>query len=237
MATETSGKKVGRPSKKDDESLDAVKKLLAAFWRGANVTEACVYAGISRETYYHWCREIPEFSDTIATARTKVNENAKAVIVDAIDGGDISAAKWWLERRNKKEFGLNAVDDPDMPTETEILEAKLQQNINKGIADKYRVYLFRKREAHLAEYSKKDEYLISRIDKLMQLPDKELADYAGVEIWATGSDNAEVRRQLIIRFGGENYEDLIPLTEEVEERYNLMKASETVLDDKKYTTQ
>ena len=47
-----SKKKVGRPSKKDDERFDAVRKLLAAFWRGCNVTEACIYAGISRETYY-----------------------------------------------------------------------------------------------------------------------------------------------------------------------------------------
>jgi len=237
VATETTSKKVGRPSKKDDESFDAVKKLLAAFWRGANVTEACIYAGISRETYYHWCREIPEFSDTIAAARTKVSENAKAVIVDAIDNGDISAAKWWLERRNKKEFGPNAVDDPEMPTETEILEAQLQQNINKGIADKYRVYLFRKREEHLAAYSKKDEYMISRIDRLMQLSDKELADYAGVEVWATGSDYAGVRRQLIIRFGGENYEDLIPLAEETAEKYDSMITSEPAPDSKNYTTQ
>lgn len=227
MAKETTDKKVGRPSKKDDEgTFGPVSKLLAAFWRGANITEACNYAGISRETYYQWCKEMPELSDSFAAARTNVSEKAKAIIVDAIEKGDINAAKWWLERRNKQEFGPNAVDTYEEPSETDKLEVKLQANISLGIANKYRVYLFRKREQLLSEYSKKNEHLAARIDKLIKLPDKELADYAGLEVWATGADPAGVRRELIIRQGGENYKDIEALADETVAKYDAMMKEE-----------
>lgn len=221
-----SKKKVGRPSKKDDERFDAVRKLLAAFWRGCNVTEACIYAGISRETYYEWCRLVPELSDSFAEARTRVSEKAKDVVVDAIYNGDIKAAKWWLERRNRKEFGPNASNDIDEPSEADIVEADLQRSLNENIATHYRIYLIRKRELLLNEYSKKNEHEIARIDKLMNLPDKELADYAGLEVWATGNDYAGVRRKLLIRLGGENYKDLLSLADETKEKYDAMLAEE-----------
>lgn len=222
MSTQTKQKKsVGRPSKKDDDGFGPVSKLLAAFWRGANITEACNYADISRETYYQWCREMPELSDTFAKARTMVSERAKAIVVDAIDKGDINAAKWWLERRNKKEFGPNAEDTYEEPSYEELAEAKLQAEINRNIAEKYRVYLFCKRELLLAEYTKQNEYLVSRIDRLVKLPDKELADYAYLEIRATGTDNAGVERWITARFGGENYEEIHKIAEETEHKYKV----------------
>ncbi len=210
---------VGRPSKKDDGEFGPVSKLLAAFWRGANITEACNYADISRETYYKWCREMPELSDSFAKARTMICERAKAIVVDAIDKGDINAAKWWLERRNKKEFGPNADDNFEEPSNEDIAEAKLQAEINRAIAEKYRIYLFHKRELLLTAYTKQNEYLVSRIDKLIKLPDQELADYAYLEIKATGIDYAGVERWITARFGGENYKEITKMLEETEQQY------------------
>lgn len=229
MSTQTKQeKKVGRPSKKDDDGFGPVSKLLAAFWRGCNVTEACNYADISRETYYKWTSENPELSDTFAMARTKVSENAKAIIVNAIDHGDINAAKWWLERRNKKEFGPNADDNLVEPSNEEVAEAKLQVVINEAIAEKYRIYLFHKRELLLAEYTKQNEYLVSRIDKLIKLPNQELADYAYLEIKATGIDYAGVERWITARFGGENYQEIPKMLDETKAQYKAwQEAQET----------
>lgn len=229
MSTQTKQKRsVGRPSKKDDDGFGPVSKLLAAFWRGCNVTEACNYADISRETYYKWTSENPELTDTFAMARTKVSENAKAIIVNAIDNGDINAAKWWLERRNKKEFGPNADDNFEEPSNEELAEAKLQAVINEAIAEKYRIYLFHKREILLAEYTKQNEYLVSRIDRLIKLPDQELADYAYLEIKATGIDYAGVERWITARFGGENYKDISKMLEETKQQYEAwQEAQET----------
>ena len=56
----------------------------------------------------------------------------------------------------------------------------------------------------------------------MRLSDKALADYAGLEILATGNDYAGVRRKLIIRLGGDNYEDIFALAEETQARYDSM---------------
>lgn len=222
MPNKKQTKKVGRPSKKDNGNSEVVSKLLAAFWRGANVSEACLYAGISRETYYDWTRNSQELSDSFTLAKNMVGERAKAVIVAAIDNGDINAAKWWLERRNRKEFGPKATDDYEEPPESDKVEAELQDSLTKNIATHYRLYLIRKREVLVNEQDRKNDQAIKDIDRLMRLSDKALADYAGLEIWATGNDYAGVRRKLIIRLGGDNYEDIFALAEETQARYDSM---------------
>ena len=224
MAKDKSDKKrVGRPSKKEPE---AVTKLIAAFYRGYSITEACYYACISRETYYRWVKEDLTLRDRFEVAQSAVNGVAKEIVVDAIFNKDINAAKWWLEHRNKNEFGPNALDTYEELSETDKMEAKLQEGLNENIATKYRLYLFRRRELLLNDYSKQNEYLVARIDKLIKLADKELADYAQLEVWATGADNAGVRRLLLIRLGGDNYTDLINLADETKEKYDAIMEAE-----------
>lgn len=218
-------RKVGRPSKKDP---DAVTKLIAAFYRGYSITEACYYACISRETYYRWVKDDPILSDRFVAAQSAVNGVAKEIIVDAIFNKDINAAKWWLERRNKKEFGPNADDSLEEPSNEEIAETKLQAVINEAIAEKYRIYLFHKRELLLTEYTKQNEYLVSRIDKLIKLPDQELADYAYLEIKAAGIDYAGVERWITARFGGENYQEIPKMLDETKAQYKAWQEAQEV---------
>ena len=52
--------KWGRPSKFTD---DTVRKLEDAFRCAWSDTDACAYAGISRETFYDWMDENRRFSD------------------------------------------------------------------------------------------------------------------------------------------------------------------------------
>jgi hypothetical protein len=203
-------KKVGRPSKQDPET---VTKLLAAFSRGYNVQEACIYACVSRETYYRWVKDDCVLSGRIEAARTGVSGRAKEIIVDAILNGDINAAKWWLERRAKREFGPDAIENYEAPLPVESDEAKLQEQLDKHIALKYRKQIFREREALLHNFSKNNEYLIKRLDKLLQLTDHEIA-------------KADVRRLLQIRLGGENYKDILKLADETEQKYNAMLEAE-----------
>ena len=59
VGEKTSKKTVGRPQKLTDE---IVGKLIYAFQKDFNVTEACDYAGISRDTYYDWCKNKKGFS-------------------------------------------------------------------------------------------------------------------------------------------------------------------------------
>lgn len=81
-----------------------VRDLVSSFQDGLNVTQACWQSGIGRTTYYDEYNSNPEFADKMDRARDFASMNARKVIVNDIKRGDQSAAKWWLERRNKDEF-------------------------------------------------------------------------------------------------------------------------------------
>ena len=93
---------VGRPTVIDEAT---VQKLEAAFRDGFSISTACFLSGISRSTYYDHCDSDKEFSDKMSVARMWVTEQAKKVVVGAINNGDLPTAKWWLERRAQDEFG------------------------------------------------------------------------------------------------------------------------------------
>ena len=48
-------------------------KLADAIQHNTNITDACRYAGISRQTYYHYLNNEEVFAERMATA--KVNQN------------------------------------------------------------------------------------------------------------------------------------------------------------------
>lgn len=92
---------MARPSKMNP---DIVGKLVAAFARGYNDTEACDYAGINRDTYYEWLKKDSEFADKITSSKMRPNMKAKEVVLDAIENGDVKSSQWWLDRKARDEF-------------------------------------------------------------------------------------------------------------------------------------
>lgn len=180
--------KTGRPTKKHAET---VTKLLAAFSMGYNVTEACIYADIARETFYRWLKNDPKFSDKIAAAKATLNMRAKEIIVDAIDKGDINAAKWWIEKNGDK--GSEPTDHLGELTKLDIEGIKVFERL---ICLKYRGVLFLEREALINERNPNNDKLIKRKDELLALSDTELADYVQLEVYATHTDKADVKKFL-----------------------------------------
>jgi hypothetical protein len=81
-------------------SPETEAKLVEAFEMSYNVSEACQHAGISRDTYYAWIKEIDGFEATMEVAKSSPLKQAKGVIKDALKSGDISTAKWLLERKD-----------------------------------------------------------------------------------------------------------------------------------------
>lgn len=77
-----------------------VNKLVAAFNNAFNITEACEYSGISRETYYNWLETQDGFSDKMTEAQSAPNRKAKEVIITAINSKDVNTARWFLDRRD-----------------------------------------------------------------------------------------------------------------------------------------
>lgn len=64
-------KKAGRPPK---INYKIIIKLADAIQHNSNITDACRYAGISRQTYYHYVNNEEVFAETMATAMTNRNK-------------------------------------------------------------------------------------------------------------------------------------------------------------------
>ena len=101
MEEKMNKKTAGRPKKLTEE---VVGKLIYAFQKDFNVSEACDYAGISRDTYYEWCKNKKGFSDKMEQAKSDLKRKAKINLADKIEAGDIDTTLWYLERRAKDEY-------------------------------------------------------------------------------------------------------------------------------------
>lgn len=88
-------KAVGRPQKVD---YTVMAKLEDALQYGATVSEACYYAGISRDTFYRYFRNEEVFAKKMEAARNKLLYIAKRNVADAIMNGDYKSSVWLLEK-------------------------------------------------------------------------------------------------------------------------------------------
>jgi hypothetical protein len=114
--------KNGRPTVMTD---DVVRKLLEAFAVGANDTEACSFAEISRSTYALHKSTNEEFSDKIDRMKDKLPLKAKSELAKLLNSGDSSTVKWYLERVRRHEYS----------TRTESENKVLGHNMNFGSED------------------------------------------------------------------------------------------------------
>lgn len=111
-----------------------VSLLVTSFHNGLTVRQACWQSGISHEAYYHRLRNDTEFADTMTKAQEYPSLTARANILKAIRKGEVSASKWWLERKDKDEFSSKAditvqEEVVAMPSDDEM--ARIQSNIRR----------------------------------------------------------------------------------------------------------
>lgn len=78
-------------------------KLEGAFAIDANATEACLFAGISQETFYNYLEKHPEFRERMEQLKVRPILKARKAIVD--DLGNVDTARWFVEKKLPKEFG------------------------------------------------------------------------------------------------------------------------------------
>lgn len=79
--------------------------LRVAFRIGCNITEACIYAGISTDTYYRWIKQNPELSDEFSELREWLVIEARQTISRALREGNVKIAKFYLAAKRREEFG------------------------------------------------------------------------------------------------------------------------------------
>ena len=102
---------MARPTKLEEKR---VKKLEDAFQLGCNITEACIYAGISKQTYYNWQGKNRELFDHFDVLRLSPTFKARRTVLNALEH-DVKVAQWYLERKAKEEFGLHKTEDKEDP--------------------------------------------------------------------------------------------------------------------------
>jgi hypothetical protein len=81
-----------------------VKKLEEAFTMGCSDVEACLYAGISKQTLYNYQKKVPEFVDRKMELKNNPLLKARRTIYEGLD--KVETAKWYAERKAKKEFSI-----------------------------------------------------------------------------------------------------------------------------------
>lgn len=110
----------GRPTKKTKK---VVAKLLEIFKIGGNVDEAASYAGIDRATYYRWLKADPAFATEMEQARHFSDVVAKNVVVQNItEKRSLDASKWWLEKRQFKDAGIQVSGEKVLVIPGELLD-------------------------------------------------------------------------------------------------------------------
>ena len=95
----------GRP---EVTTPEVVAKLEAAFSWGCTDTEACIHAGISRDSLYEYIKRNPKFADRKEQLKETPNLRARQVLNIALQQKDKQTAQWWLERKKKEEFSTRS---------------------------------------------------------------------------------------------------------------------------------
>jgi hypothetical protein len=93
--------KAGRPTVMTPA---VVEKLELAFSKGLNDTEACLFAGIDRKTFYTFVEKNPEFLHKKDLLKSRVAMRSKLNIADSIDEGNVGDSWRYLEKTQGDEF-------------------------------------------------------------------------------------------------------------------------------------
>lgn len=115
--------KTGRPTVMIEST---VKKLLDAFSNSFTDQEACLYANISKQTLYDYCKRHPEFSDQKEELKKKPNLKAKMNWLAKINANDYQASKEWLERKAKDEFSTKTTTESKVIYTPEMKETDIE---------------------------------------------------------------------------------------------------------------
>ncbi|HAW52213.1 MAG TPA: hypothetical protein DCX54_07795 [Flavobacteriales bacterium] len=108
-------------------------KLEEAASLDCSVPEMALWANVSRATVYNWMKQDPELKERLDSLRETPFLKARTTIVDNLDKAD--TAKWYLERKKKKEFAQRqehtGADGKDLPTPIIDLNGLRSDNSNK----------------------------------------------------------------------------------------------------------
>lgn len=99
IAAVNKAKNIGRPPG-SNIALEVEPILIASLQNGLNITQACLQAGISRETYYAERKVNNGFSDRLDKAEQFASMKSRQNIMRAINSGSVADSWRYLERKD-----------------------------------------------------------------------------------------------------------------------------------------
>jgi len=97
-------RKLAKTGRKPAITRSKVAKLTEILENGGSVEDACIFAKISKATYYRELKVNERFETQMAIAKNKVKLKAITNITEQIDKGSPDFSQWWLEHKHSKEF-------------------------------------------------------------------------------------------------------------------------------------
>jgi len=99
MATNSQGKFTNLAEK-------SVKKLEEAFMMDCTVEEACLFADISKQTFYNWVNDNPKMKERFDALRHQPFLKARRTIMDSLESPQYAFE--YMKRKKKDEFSERA---------------------------------------------------------------------------------------------------------------------------------
>lgn len=179
MSQSKSLAKAGRP--KITDNPDVVSLLVTSFQNGLNVRQACWQSGISHEAFYTRMRDDSTFADTMARAQQLPSIGARIAITAAIKQGDVSASKWWLERRDTAEFDKQ--NNEASPVLTNTKPVLTEEELTKIMARYKQALAYQYKAQKLSESTPREvgQAPPSSVTALYQMSDDEVLEIAQEE--------------------------------------------------------
>lgn len=108
--------------------------LLEQFKKTPVIEVACKKVGVSRATYYRWCKDDPEFAQesefAINEGSQVVNDMAESKLISAIKDGNMTGIIFWLKNHHKQyspklEVTTKSMDIPLTDEQKELIRKSL----------------------------------------------------------------------------------------------------------------
>ncbi len=112
---------------------ETIAKLEQAFGYGASDSEACFYAGISKDALYDYCRVHPEFSHRKEALKERPILKARQTIIDSLNNPEY--AKWYLERKRANEFSTKVLNE-NINLNTDVEQSRMIEVLNRLVRAK-----------------------------------------------------------------------------------------------------
>lgn len=90
------------------EKEKVVEILKPYFLLGYKINKACKLAKFSRDTFQTWYDADPLLQQKVLAWQGMLSAKAREQVAKAIKDGDMTTARWWLERQEKDEFSARS---------------------------------------------------------------------------------------------------------------------------------